>query len=95
MVYAVCRELGTESTVAACVCANKRLTFLSSILIRQTVRNTLSELELTKDYVYLLGGIVLTMRSTDKHTALMNKVLPMPFVKVIEHPDIFVRENRL
>jgi hypothetical protein len=83
----------TESTVAACVCANKRWTFLSSTLIRQTVRNSLPEIEMNKDHIYLVDGIVSTMRSTEKHVALMNKILPMPFVKVIEHPDIFVRET--
>lgn len=83
----------TESTVAACVCANKRWTFISSTLIRQTIRNSLPENEMNQDCVYLIDGIVSTMRSTEKHVAVMNKILSMPFTKVIEHPDIFIRET--
>lgn len=83
----------TESMIAACVCANKRWTFLSSTLIRQTVRNSLPDLEMNSDHVYLFDGIVSTMRSTEKHATLMNTILSMPFTKVIEHPDIFVRET--
>lgn len=83
----------TESTVAACVCANKRWTFISSTLIRQTIRNSLPESELNQDYVYLIDGIVSTMRSTEKHASLLHKILKMPFTKVIEHPDVFIRET--
>lgn len=83
----------TESVVAASVCANKRWTFLSSTLLRQTVRNHLVEDELNKDHIYIIDGIVTTMRSTEKHRALVKQIMDLPAVKVIEHPDIFVRES--
>ncbi|WP_027417896.1 DUF3388 domain-containing protein [Aneurinibacillus terranovensis] len=83
----------TESTVAACVSANRRWTFISSTLIRQTVRNQLTSDELGEGHVYLIDGIVSTMRSTEKHAMLMREVLRMPYTKVIEHPDVFVRET--
>jgi hypothetical protein len=84
----------TESTVAACVSANKRWTFISSTLLRQTVRNQLTIEEMNgNQHVYLIDGIVSTMRSTERHAMLMREVLRMPCTKVIEHPDIFVRET--
>ncbi len=83
----------TESIVAASVCANKRWTFLSSTLLRQTVRNHLVEDELNKDHIYIIDGIVTTMRSTEKHRNLVRDIMRLPAVKVVEHPDIFVRES--
>jgi hypothetical protein len=83
----------TESMVAASVSANKRWIFISSTLLRQTVRNQLAIDELNAESVYFIDGIVSTMRSTEKHHALMREVLRFPATKVIEHPDIFVRET--
>jgi hypothetical protein len=83
----------TESMVAASVSANKRWIFISSTLLRQTVRNQLANDEMVSDCVYFIDGIVSTMRSTEKHHTLMREVLRLPVTKVIEHPDIFVRET--
>ncbi|MBP1931559.1 DUF3388 domain-containing protein [Ammoniphilus resinae] len=83
----------TESMVAASVSANKRWIFISSTLLRQTVRNQLANDEMVSDNVYFIDGIVSTMRSTEKHHALMREVLRFPATKVIEHPDIFIRET--
>lgn len=83
----------TESMIAASVSANKRWTFLSSTLLRQTVRNSLAIDEMSSDHVYLVDGIVSTMRSTEKHHSLLREMMSFPATKVIEHPDIFVRES--
>ncbi|BAU28829.1 uncharacterized protein DUF3388 [Aneurinibacillus soli] len=83
----------TESTVAACVSANKRWTFISSTLLRQTVRNQLTIDEMSGQHIYMIDGIVSTMRSTEKHVTLVREILRMPYTKVVEHPDIFVRET--
>ena len=83
----------TESIVAASVCANKRWTFLSSTLLRQTVRNHLEEDEINEDHIYIIDGIVTMKRATDRHRQLVEKIMKLPAVKVIEHPDIFVRES--
>lgn len=84
----------TESIVAASVYANKRWSFISSTLLRQTVRHTLAEDELASDnMVYILDGIVSTLRSTEQHRALVREIMRMDAPKVIEHPDIFVRET--
>ena len=83
----------TESMIAASVSANKRWTFISSTLLRQTVRTSLAVDEMTPDHVYLIDGIVSTMRSTERHHALLREIMSFPATKVIEHPDIFVRES--
>jgi hypothetical protein len=83
----------TESMVAASVSANKRWIFISSTLLRQTVRNQLTNDELVADCVCFIDGIVSTMRSSEKHHSLMREVMQYPVTKVIEHPDIFVRET--
>ncbi len=83
----------TESMIAASVSANKRWTFLSSTLLRQTVRNSLAIDEMSNDHVYLIDGIVSTLRSTEKHHSLLREMMSFPATKVVEHPDIFVRES--
>jgi len=83
----------TESIIAASVCANKHWTFVSSTLLRQTVRSQLSEEESSPHNIFIIDGIVSTIRSNEKHYELIQEVLSMPSTKVIEHPDIFVRES--
>ncbi|MBU8907361.1 DUF3388 domain-containing protein [Desertibacillus haloalkaliphilus] len=83
----------TESVVAASVCANKRWSFISSTLLRQTVRSQLAEDELDGDHIYIIDGIVSTMRATEKHRMLVGDIMRLPAIKVVEHPDIFIRET--
>ncbi|KMK77279.1 YmfK family protein [Alkalihalobacillus pseudalcaliphilus] len=83
----------TESIVASSVCANKRWSFISSTLLRQTVRTHLNEDEQGNDHIFIIDGIVSTMRATEKHRELVNKIMQLSAVKVVEHPDIFVRET--
>lgn len=83
----------TESIVASSVCASKKWTFLSSTLLRQTVRHQLADDELTDDNVYIIDGIVSTMRGTEEHLTLVREIMRREATKVIEHPDIFVRET--
>ncbi|MFC7441540.1 DUF3388 domain-containing protein [Laceyella putida] len=83
----------TESIVASSVCANKRWTFVSSTLLKQTVRSQLAQDELSENHVYIIDGIVSTRRSTERHDLLVRDILRMQATKVIEHPDIFVKET--
>lgn len=83
----------TESVVAASVCANKRWTFVSSTLLKQTVRSQLVQDELSGQNVYIIDGIVSTLRSTERHDMLVREILRMDATKVIEHPDVFIRET--
>jgi hypothetical protein len=83
----------TESIIAGSVCANKRWTFVSSTMLRQTVRSQLSEEEASPQNIFIIDGIVSTLRSNEKHYALLQEIMAMPTTKVIEHPDIFVQES--
>lgn len=83
----------TESIIAGSVCANKRWAFVSSTMLRQTVRSQLSEEEMNPNNVFIVDGIVSTIRSNEKHHTLLQEIMAMPSTKVIEHPDIFVRES--
>ncbi|SHE41699.1 Protein of unknown function [Seinonella peptonophila] len=81
----------TESVVASSVCANKRWTFLSSTLLRQTVRNQLCFDEFSPEHIFIIDGIVSTRRASDDHRLLVQEILRLEATKVIEHPDIFVQ----
>ncbi|OXM16049.1 YmfK family protein [Paenibacillus herberti] len=83
----------TESIIAGSVCSNKRWAFVSSTLLRQTVRSQLSSEEMNPDNIFIIDGIVSTIRSNERHHALLQEIMEMPSTKVIEHPDIFIRES--
>jgi len=83
----------TESIIAGSVCAMKRWTFVSSTLLRQTIRSQLSEDEMNPNNVFIIDGIVSTIRSSERHYNLLQEIMAMPSTKVIEHPDIFVQES--
>lgn len=81
----------TESVVAASVCANKKWIFLSSTMIKQTVRNKLIGDEFSDNNIFILDGAV-TRRSNDEgHMRLVREIMSMPTIKVVEHPDLFVQ----
>ncbi|MBS4172588.1 YmfK family protein [Bacillus sp. FJAT-49736] len=83
----------TESIVAASVCASKKWLFVSSTLLKQTIRNQLINDEYNADNIFILDGIVSTQRANEKHWQLVREIMRIPAVKVIEHPDIFVQNS--
>lgn len=85
----------TEATIAACVYANKKWVVISSTLMRQIMRKVLTDEELAADCVYLIDGIVSCVRGGHDHKDLVQKIVDFPVPKVIEHPDVFLRENSL
>lgn len=83
----------SESIVAASVCANKKWIFLSSTMIKQTIRNSLIGDEFNGNNIFILDG-ALTRRSNDeKHQQLVREMMQTDTIKVIEHPDIFVQHS--
>ncbi|MHA6251227.1 YmfK family protein [Oceanobacillus sp. CAU 1775] len=80
----------TESIVAGSVCANKRWLFVSSTMIKQTVRNKLIAGEYNSDNIYIIDGVVSKKRANEEHWRLIREVMQLPAIKVVEHPDIFV-----
>ncbi|MDQ0270155.1 DUF3388 domain-containing protein [Cytobacillus purgationiresistens] len=83
----------TESIVASSVCANKRWLFVSSTLLKQTIRNQLIEDEYSDDNLFIIDGIVSTKRANERHWQLVREIMRLPAIKVIEHPDIFVQNT--
>jgi hypothetical protein len=83
----------TESIVAASVCANKRWLFVSSTLLKQTIRSQLIEDEYNEDNLYIIDGIVSTRRASEQHWQLVREIMRLPATKVVEHPDIFVQQT--
>src|SRR5699024_1271355 len=81
----------TESIVAASVCANKRWVFVSSTLLKQTVRSQLIEGEYSDEHIYIIDGVVYKNRSNEQHWQLIREIMQLPAVKVVEHPNIFVQ----
>lgn len=83
----------TESIVAASVCTNKRWLFVSSTLIKQTVRSQLFREEYSDQNIFIIDGAVSVRKANEKHWQLIREIMRIPAVKVIEHPDIFVQNS--
>jgi hypothetical protein len=83
----------TESIVASSVCANKRWLFVSSTLLKQTIRSQLIEDEYNDNNLFILDGIVSTRRANERHWQLVREIMRMDAVKVVEHPDVFVQNT--
>ncbi|NYF24295.1 DUF3388 domain-containing protein [Sporosarcina sp. JAI121] len=83
----------TESVVAASVCANKKWIFLSSTMIKQTLRKNLAGDEFSKDNIFILDGIVTRRAEDERHMQLVREMMRMPTIKVVEHPDMFVQHS--
>lgn len=81
----------TESVVAGSVCANKRWVFVSSTLLKQTIRNHLIKGEYSDNNIYIIDGIVSKRRANEQHWQLIREVMQLPAIKVVEHPDVFVQ----
>lgn len=84
----------TESVVAASVCANKRWVFVSSTLLKQTVRERLFAGEYSDQNIYIIDGIVSKRHANENHWQLIHELMGLPTIKVVEHPDIFVQSTR-
>ncbi|MGD6803091.1 DUF3388 domain-containing protein [Rossellomorea vietnamensis] len=83
----------TESVVASSVCANKKWLFVSSTLLKQTIRSQLIDDEYSSENIFLIDGIVSTRRANERHWQLVREIMRLSAVKVIEHPDIFVQNS--
>jgi len=83
----------TESVVAASVSANKRWLFVSSTLLKQTVRDQLIKGEYNTNNIFIIDGIVSIKQTNEKHWSLIREIMQLPAIKVVEHPDIFVQST--
>ena len=85
----------TEAAIASCVHANKKWVLVSSTLMRQVMRRSLLDDEKNSECVLIIDGIVSSIRGSKEHKELVLEVLQSPVPKIIEHPDIFLRELEL
>lgn len=83
----------TESIVAASVCANMRWLFVSSTMLKQTIRDKLIAGEYSQDNIYIIDGVVSSRGANEKHWQLIREIMQLPTIKVVEHPDIFVQST--
>ncbi|HLU21715.1 DUF3388 domain-containing protein [Lederbergia graminis] len=83
----------TESIVASSVSANKKWLFVSSTLLKQTIRKELIKDEYNSNNIFIIDGIVSRTRADERHLQLVREIMKIPAVKVIEHPDIFVQHS--
>ncbi|AZB43008.1 DUF3388 domain-containing protein [Bacillus sp. FJAT-42376] len=83
----------TESIVASSVCANKRWLFVSSTLLKQTLRSQLIADEYDADNLFIIDGIVSTRRGTERHLQLVREIMRLSATKIVEHPDVFVQNT--
>ena len=84
----------SEAIVAGSVSANKKWLFVSSTLLKQTVRNELIMGEYSEDYIYIIDGVVSQQNAGEKHWQLIREIKQIPTAKVIEHPDIFIQQTQ-
>ncbi len=83
----------SEASIAACVYANKKWTLVSSTIIRQTMRTQLAEDESAAETIFLIDAITSTTRGTPAHRELLAQILRGTGLKIVEHPDILVRDG--
>ncbi|MBS2969055.1 YmfK family protein [Metabacillus sp. KIGAM252] len=83
----------TESIVASSVCANKRWLFVSSTLLKQTLRSQLIADEYDANNLFIIDGIVSTRRGTERHLQLVREIMRLSATKIVEHPDVFVQNT--
>jgi hypothetical protein len=83
----------TESVVAASVSANKKWVFLSSTMIKQTVRSQLAGDEFSDNNIFILDGIVTKQSTDERHLQLVREMMRLPSIKVVEHPDMFIKQS--
>lgn len=81
----------TEAIVSGSASANKKWLFVSSTLLKQTVRNQLIDGEYGDDYIYIIDGVVSQQSANEQHWQLIREIMQLSATKVVEHPDIFVQ----
>ncbi|MDF2535412.1 MAG: hypothetical protein K0R18_1571 [Bacillales bacterium] len=85
----------TESLIAASVCANKHWIFISSTMIKQTLRESLMRNEFDTDNVFIIDGIISSQSRNDRHQQIVREIMTFDAVKVIEHPDFFCKNSSI
>lgn len=83
----------SETIIAAAVHANKPWILLSSTLFKQVIRTTLDEEVLKTGPVLIVDSVTTFQRSFPEHIRFVDRLLKMPLLRIVEHPDILIRET--
>lgn len=83
----------TETAIAASIHANKNWQLISSTLLRKIARTKISENLLNTKSVFIIDAITTFYRSNSEHISLVKKILKMNIPKIIEHPEVIVKET--
>ena len=83
----------SETIIAAAVHANKPWVLISSTLFKQVARTFLDEATLETEPVLIFDAVTTFQRSLPEHRRFVQKLLRMPLLRVVEHPDILIRET--
>lgn len=49
--------------------------------------------EFSSDNIFILDGIVTRKSSDERHMQLVREMMSLPTIKVVEHPDMFVKQS--
>lgn len=86
----------TETAIATAVHANKHWKLLSSTLLRKVARTRIADDSLNSETVFIIDAITTFHRSTAKHVQFIrNKIIPLKLPKIIEHPEVFIKETKV
>ena len=82
----------SETAIAASVHANKPWLLISSTLFRKVARTQIDAELLQITPVLIIDAITSFRRSFPEHIAFVRQVLRMKALRIVEHPDILIRE---
>ncbi len=83
----------TETAIAASIHANKNWQLISSTLLRKIARTKISDDFLNQGSVFIIDAITTFYRSTSEHILLVKKILKLNLPRIIEHPEILIKET--
>lgn len=82
----------SETAIAASVHANKPWLLVSSTLFKKIVRTQIDAELLQVKPVLIIDAITTFRRSFPEHIAFVKRVLRMKALRIVEHPDLLIRE---
>lgn len=83
----------TETAIAAAVRSNNPWILISSTLQRKIVRTNVNEEFLLGGGIVIVDAITTFQRSFPEHIEFVKNLLSKPVRRLIEHPDVLIRET--
>ena len=83
----------TETAIAASVHANKQWAIISSTLFRKIARTNINPDLLENGTILLIDAITTFYRSFPEHIKFAKNIISKPIPRIIEHPDVLVKET--